>query len=164
VRVDEFMTWGTVITAMTMAFVCGAAPVFAVRCISRIYPAGDPRRAEVVAEMAHVAGRAGLLRRWVWLGEQFAIAVYEGPAARRAERSGSSIVDAYGVRAATVVTIAIGGVAIGLLPFSGSLEERVHAWCLWTAVAGFGFGLLCIEAFRRRIRPLQPRAGHPRSR
>jgi len=79
---------GTVATAIVVAFVLGATPVFVVRLIARIYPKGDPRRAELIAEMAHVKGISKTLETWRWLGESFATALCEGTPerVRRARR------------------------------------------------------------------------------
>lgn len=86
--VAELASWGSLVGAVVAAFVLGAAPVFAVRCIARIYPPGHPRRAELVAEMAHVKGLRKTLELWRWMGEQCATAICDGlPARRTARRS-----------------------------------------------------------------------------
>ncbi|WP_167880514.1 hypothetical protein [Nocardioides guangzhouensis] len=72
------LTW----TTLAVLFVLGAAPVFVVRLAARIYPKGHPRRAELVAEMQHVAGLRMALARWYWMSETVALAVWEGVAAR----------------------------------------------------------------------------------
>ena len=77
--IGELFGWGSILVAVLVAFVLGAAPVFAVRLIAAIYPKNHPRRRELVAESAHV--NKGLLHigeQWRWLGEMFALAVVEG--------------------------------------------------------------------------------------
>ena len=67
--------------------------------------------------------------------------------------------DVDGVRTMTVGTIVWGVVALAMLPFLGSMEEQGRTWWLWTALAGFGLGLIGIEYCRRRRSALhlQPR-------
>ena len=66
--------------------------------------------------------------------------------------------DVDGVRTMTVGTIAWGVVAVAMLPFLGTLEDDGRTWWLWTALAGFGLGLIGIEYCRRRknVLRLQP--------
>ncbi|MGL5824080.1 MAG: tetratricopeptide repeat protein [Nocardioides sp.] len=78
--------WSGLATVLVMAFVLGAAPVFAVRLIARLYPPGDARRAELVAEMARVCRSEGVMRQWRWLGQMFGLAACDGLAARRRAR------------------------------------------------------------------------------
>lgn len=80
------MTW----TALAVVTVLAVAPVFVVRLAARIYPKGHPRRAELVAEMQHVAGLGNALRRWYWMSETLALAVCEGLAARFSRDIGSA--------------------------------------------------------------------------
>jgi hypothetical protein len=94
VNVADLASWGILVSAVVAAFVLGAAPVFAVRWIARIYPPGHPRRAELVAEMAHVKGLRRTLELWRWMGEQFAVAICDGLPARRGERAASRAVEA----------------------------------------------------------------------
>jgi len=70
--------------------------------------------------------------------------------------------DVDGVRTMTVGTILWGVLAIALLPFLGSLEDNGHTWWLWTAVAGFGLGLIGIEYCRRRRNALRMQPGRRR--
>ncbi|MEO6349806.1 MAG: DUF2530 domain-containing protein, partial [Candidatus Limnocylindrales bacterium] len=70
--------------------------------------------------------------------------------------------DVDGVRTMTVGTILWGVIAIALLPFLGSLEDNGHTWWLWTAVAGFGLGLIGIEYCRRRRNALRMQPGRRR--
>lgn len=58
--------------------------------------------------------------------------------------------DVDGVRTMTVGTIAWAVIAVGLVPFLGTLDQQGRTWWLWTAVAGFGLGLIGIEYCRRR--------------
>lgn len=58
--------------------------------------------------------------------------------------------DLDGVRTVQVGTALWGLAFLMLLPFSGSLEDDGRLWWLWTCVAGFGLGLLGIDACRRR--------------
>ncbi|MGL5823389.1 MAG: hypothetical protein ACRCYU_00770 [Nocardioides sp.] len=78
--------WGGLATVLAMAFTLGAAPVFTVRLIARIYPPRDARRAEIVAEMTHVCRSQGIVRQWQWLGQTFARAACEGLPVRLRER------------------------------------------------------------------------------
>lgn len=72
--------------------------------------------------------------------------------------------DVDGVRTMTVGTILWGILVIGLLPFLGTLQETGRTWWLWTALAGFGLGLIGIEYCRRRRNALRPAAGRRRAR
>ena len=67
--------------------------------------------------------------------------------------------DVDGVRTLTVGTIIWGVVAVAMLPFLGSMEEQGRTWWLWTALAGFGLGLIGIEYCRRRRNALHLRPG-----
>ncbi|WP_293784394.1 DUF2530 domain-containing protein [uncultured Aeromicrobium sp.] len=58
--------------------------------------------------------------------------------------------DVDGVRTMTVGTILWAVAAIALLPFWGTLREDGNQWWLWSALAGFGLGLIGIEYCRRR--------------
>ena len=53
--------------------------------------------------------------------------------------------DLDGVRTMTIGTSLWCFVVLALLPFLGRLEAAGHAWWFWTAVAGFGLGLVGIE-------------------
>ena len=48
-----------------------------------------------------------------------------------------------------------GVVAVAMLPFLGTLEQQGRTWWLWTALAGFGLGLIGIEYCRRRKNALR---------
>ncbi|MFD1859186.1 DUF2530 domain-containing protein [Aeromicrobium camelliae] len=65
--------------------------------------------------------------------------------------------DVDGVRTMTVGTILWAVLAIALIPFWGTLREDGTQWWLWTALAGFGLGLLGIEYCRRRRNALEAR-------
>ena len=67
--------------------------------------------------------------------------------------------DVDGVRTMTIGTIVWGVAVIGLLPFLGRLEEQGRTWWLWTALAGFGLGLIGIEYCRRRRNVLRIQPG-----
>jgi hypothetical protein len=70
--------------------------------------------------------------------------------------------DVDGVRTMTVGTIVWGVIAIALLPFLGTLDDDGRTWWLWTAVAGFGLGLIGIEYCRRRRNALRMQPGRRR--
>lgn len=53
--------------------------------------------------------------------------------------------DLDGVRTMTIGTAIWGFAVLALLPFLGRLEAAGHSWWFWTAVAGFGLGLVGIE-------------------
>lgn len=67
--------------------------------------------------------------------------------------------DVDGVRTMTVGTIIWGVIAVAMLPFLGSLEQDGRTWWLWTALAGFGLGLVGIEYCRRRRNALHLQPG-----
>lgn len=67
--------------------------------------------------------------------------------------------DVDGVRTMTVGTIIWGVIAVAMLPFIGSLEQDGRTWWLWTALAGFGLGLVGIEYCRRRRNALHLQPG-----
>ena len=71
--------------------------------------------------------------------------------------------DVDGVRTMTVGTIVWGVVVVGLLPFMGRLEELGRTWWIWTALAGFGLGLIGIEYCRRRRNALRAQPGRRRA-
>lgn len=70
--------------------------------------------------------------------------------------------DVDGVRTMTVGTIIWGVVAIALLPFLGNLESTGRTWWMWTAIAGFGLGLIGLEYCRRRKNALRMQPGKRR--
>lgn len=70
--------------------------------------------------------------------------------------------DVDGVRTMTVGTIIWGVLAIALLPFLGNLESAGRTWWMWTAVAGFGLGLIGLEYCRRRKNALRMQPGKRR--
>lgn len=53
--------------------------------------------------------------------------------------------DLDGVRTMTIGTIMWGFAALAMLPFLGRLDAAGEGWWFWTAVAGFGLGLVGIE-------------------
>ncbi|MGZ8770693.1 MAG: DUF2530 domain-containing protein [Aeromicrobium sp.] len=67
--------------------------------------------------------------------------------------------DVDGVRTMTVGTILWGVLAIALLPFLGNLESSGRTWWMWTAVAGFGLGLIGLEYCHRRKNALRAQPG-----
>lgn len=95
------LTWA----ALAVLFVLGAAPVLVVRLAALLYPKGHPRRAELVAEMQHVAGLRHALARWYWMSETVALALCEGTAARFSRTAGLPI--AYLIRRTGKVTITV---------------------------------------------------------
>lgn len=70
--------------------------------------------------------------------------------------------DVDGVRTMTVGTVIWGIVAVALLPFLGNLESSGRMWWMWTAVAGFGLGLIGVEYCRRRRNALHMQPGRRR--
>lgn len=70
--------------------------------------------------------------------------------------------DVDGVRTMTVGTIIWAVLGVALLPFLGNLEDNGRTWWLWTAVAGFGLGLIGIEYCRRRRNALRMQPGRRR--
>lgn len=68
--------------------------------------------------------------------------------------------DLDGVRTMTIGTTLWGFVALALLPFLGRLEAADHAWWFWTAVAGFGLGLVGLEYCLVRRNALRARPEH----
>lgn len=70
--------------------------------------------------------------------------------------------DVDGVRTMTVGTIIWGVIAIALLPFLDNLESTGRIWWMWTAVAGFGLGLIGVEYCRRRKNALRTEPGKRR--
>ena len=71
--------------------------------------------------------------------------------------------DVDGVRTMTVGTIIWGVLTIALLPFLGNLESSGRTWWMWTAVAGFGLGLIGLEYCRRRRNALRMQPGKRRA-
>ncbi len=67
--------------------------------------------------------------------------------------------DVDGVRTMTVGTIVWGVAAVALLPFLGTLDADGRTWWVWTALAGFGLGLIGIEYCRRRRNALRMQPG-----
>ena len=53
--------------------------------------------------------------------------------------------DLDGVRTMTIGTALWGFAVLALLPFLGRLDAAGNSWWFWTAVAGFGLGLVGIE-------------------
>jgi hypothetical protein len=74
--------------------------------------------------------------------------------------------DVDGVRTMTVGTVLWGFAAAAMLPFLGRLEVAGHGWWFWTAVAGFGLGLIGVEYCKVRRNALRsgPGTGRRRSR
>lgn len=62
--------------------------------------------------------------------------------------------DANGVRTMVIGTILWGIAIAALLPFWSTLRDNGQSWWLWTAMAGFGLGLLGIEYCRNRASTL----------
>jgi len=78
--------------------------------------------------------------------------------------------DVDGVRTMIVGTAFWAVAAIALVPFWGTLRENGAEWWLWSALAGFGLGLIGIEYCRRhrqrsavREQPVQERPTRGRS-
>lgn len=70
--------------------------------------------------------------------------------------------DVDGVRTMTVGTILWGFAALAMLPFIGRLEAAGNGWWFWTAVGGFGLGLVGLEYCKVRRNALRARAGGQR--
>lgn len=64
----------TVITLLVIPVIVGAFPIAAIRAVVRLYPKGHPRRDELIGEV-HVVPRK---ERIAWVGEQLALASFEG--------------------------------------------------------------------------------------
>lgn len=60
--------------------------------------------------------------------------------------------DLDGVLTMTVGTVLWAVATIALIPFWGTLQGDGRQWWLWSALAGFGLGLIGIEYCRRRRR------------
>ena len=104
-----------------------------------------------------------------WYDAVGTIIVRSGSMTQRANSAGpisgtvnGEPMDVDGVRTMTVGTIIWGVIAVALLPFLGSLDKNNHTWWLWTAVAGFGLGLIGIEYCRRRRNALRMQPGRRR--
>jgi hypothetical protein len=83
------------------------------------------------------------------------------PASQTAADGEPAEVEPLEIDAVRVIAIgtALWGVAfVVLLVFSGRLSDDGRGWWVWTALAGFGLGLLGIEYCRRRRDRLDP---HP---
>lgn len=65
--------------------------------------------------------------------------------------------DVDGVRTMTVGTVLWAVAAVALIPFWGTLRDNGTQWWMWSALAGFGLGLLGIEYCRRRRNALEAR-------
>ncbi|NUP29834.1 MAG: hypothetical protein HOQ44_24685 [Nocardia sp.] len=77
-------SWQSLTAFLTAVALFGFFPGFLLRILVRIYPAGDPRRRELPAEL-YVVPR---LLRPFWVAEQFETALHEGTALRyRARRT-----------------------------------------------------------------------------
>jgi hypothetical protein len=63
---------------LTVAFVFGFAPGFVLRLIVLFYPADDPRREELIAELYAIPR----MLRPVWVFQQIETALFEGPRER----------------------------------------------------------------------------------
>lgn len=69
--------------------------------------------------------------------------------------------DVDGVRTMTVGTCLWGFAALAMIPFLGRLEDAGNGWWFWSAVAGFGLGLIGLEYCKQRRAALAARAnGH----
>lgn len=66
--------------AWILVFALGFVPGSCLRLIVKMYPVGDPRRDELIAELYSVPP----LRRPFWVAEQLEVALFEGVANRRA--------------------------------------------------------------------------------
>ncbi|MGH3753458.1 MAG: hypothetical protein ACRDRP_12315 [Pseudonocardiaceae bacterium] len=67
--------WRTLLLVWVLVcIVFGFAPGFCLRLIVLAYPRGDPRRAELIAELYSVPR----IERPVWVAEQLEVALFEG--------------------------------------------------------------------------------------
>jgi hypothetical protein len=66
---------------LLVVLVFGFAPGFCLRLIVLAYPRGDPRRAELIAEMRAVPR----IQRPLWVAEQLEVALFEGLRAPRGD-------------------------------------------------------------------------------
>ena len=78
--------------------------------------------------------------------------------ARGVEERHATPVDVDGVRTMTIGTILWGFAAVAMLPFLSRLDAAGSGWWFWTAVAGFGLGLVGLEYCKARRRALQAKA------
>jgi hypothetical protein len=74
--------WAIPAIALTFGAVFGFFPGFVLRLIILLYPADDPRRRELVAEL-YVLGR---MERIEWVFQQLETALFEGVSTRLARR------------------------------------------------------------------------------
>ncbi|MGH3933289.1 MAG: hypothetical protein ACRDTF_25310 [Pseudonocardiaceae bacterium] len=68
---DAVTSWQPLVLVLV---VFGFAPGFCLRLIVLAYPRGDPRRAELIAELYTVPR----IQRPLWVAEQLEVAVFEG--------------------------------------------------------------------------------------
>lgn len=68
------------LTVMASVGLCGFAPMFTLRLILMVYPPGDERPDELIAEMRNLRRRDQAF----WVGQQVATALFDGLPARRA--------------------------------------------------------------------------------
>lgn len=66
------------IGAMIFGLTFGLAPGLLLRVIVLLYPKGDPRRTELLAELYDENGKRAYLDRVVWVFEQLELALCEG--------------------------------------------------------------------------------------
>ena len=73
--IDAVVSWPSLLLVLV---VFGFAPGFCLRLIVLAYPRGDPRRAELIAELYAVPR----IQRPLWVAEQLEVALFEGLAHR----------------------------------------------------------------------------------
>lgn len=74
--------WAIPAAVFTFGAVFGFFPGFVLRLLVLLYPADDPRRRELIAEL-YVLGR---MERIEWVFQQLETALFEGVSARREQR------------------------------------------------------------------------------
>ena len=136
---------------MPMAVVVVLAPSFLIRIVIRAWPKGDPRRRELLAELAALP----VPNRLLWVLGVFELAWQEGLPQRReqsvlwpdvarlpgAVKLGVVAVDVVGVAVVNVPMARVGFAvsALGLLPLTVKHVRATYAFADTTALMGIGF-------------------------
>jgi hypothetical protein len=109
---------------LLVVLVFGFAPGFCLRLIVLAYPRGDPRRAELIAEMRAVPR----IQRPLWVAEQLEVALFEGLPHRAVIRATQRRTLVFGSIAATavVLVIAFSGAGVAANPVAGPFGASVE--------------------------------------
>lgn len=148
---EAVTSWWNLLLAL---LVFGFAPGFCLRLIVLAYPRGDPRRAELIAELYAVP------RIWrpVWVAEQLEVALFEGLAHRISAvlRRLASRERARGwtgpppTLMAVMSVLALASVAWEALRPGGFPDRPVVVITLLLAISGIALSLLTVMAVFRR--------------